>query len=56
MAILNVTPDSFYAGSRSADAAAVERRAGPARPWGGRGGARGKIRPALASGGTDAVY
>lgn len=26
MAILNVTPDSFYAGSRMPDAGAVERR------------------------------
>ena len=26
MAILNVTPDSFYAGSRTPDAAAIETR------------------------------
>ncbi len=26
MAILNVTPDSFFAGSRTFDAAAIERR------------------------------
>ena len=30
MAILNVTPDSFHAGSRTPDAAAVERRIRPA--------------------------
>ena len=34
MAILNVTPDSFYAGSRTPEAESVERRVREACPKG----------------------